>query len=87
MRIEGIGFGLLGISSSKWCSHSASSPILSSVINSYFIVDLAITICFENIHETVAVKPRKILIFLKNGKNSKIAKMVQGSLEIFLDLG
>ena len=33
------------------------------------------------------VKPGKNLIFLKNGKNSKIAKMVQGSLENFLDLG
>ena len=33
------------------------------------------------------VKPEKILIFLKNGKNSKIAEMVQGSLEFFLDLG
>ena len=33
------------------------------------------------------VKPGKNLIFLKNGKNSKIAEMVQGSLEIFLDLG
>ena len=29
----------------------------------------------------------KKLIFLKNGKNSKIIEMVQGSLEIFLDLG
>ena len=29
----------------------------------------------------------KILIFLKNGKNSKIAEMVQGSLKFFLDLG
>ena len=33
------------------------------------------------------VKPRKNLIFLKNDKNSKIAEMVQGSLENFLDLG
>ena len=33
-----------------------------------------------------AVKPRKNLIFLKNGKNNKIAEMVQRSLENFLDL-
>ena len=33
----------------------------------------------------VVVKPGKNLIFLKNGKNSKIVEMVQGSLEIFLD--
>ena len=36
---------------------------------------------------TQSVKPGKNLIFLKNGKNSKIAEMVQESLEIFLDLG
>ena len=30
---------------------------------------------------------KKNLIFLKNGKNSKIVEMVQGSLKIFLDLG
>ena len=33
------------------------------------------------------VKLGKNLIFLKNGKNSKIAEMVKGSLENFLDLG
>ena len=33
------------------------------------------------------VKPEKNLIFLENGKNNKIAKMVQGSLKNFLDLG
>ena len=33
------------------------------------------------------VKPEKNLIFLKNGKNSKIVEMVQGSLEKFLDIG
>ena len=42
---------------------------------------------FFLITKIVSVKPEKILIFLKNGKNSKIAEMVQGSLEIFLDLG
>ena len=35
----------------------------------------------------VFVKPEKNLIFLKNGKNSKIVEMIQGSLKIFLDLG
>ena len=33
-----------------------------------------------------SVKLEKNLIFLENGKNSKIAKMVQGSLKKFLDL-
>ena len=32
------------------------------------------------------VKLGKNLIFLKNGKNSKIYEIVQGSLEIFIDL-
>ena len=32
------------------------------------------------------VKPGKNLIFMKNGKNSKITEMVQGSLNIFLNL-
>ena len=36
---------------------------------------------------SASVKPGKILIFLKNGKNSKIAEIVQGNLEIFLNLG
>ena len=34
-----------------------------------------------------SIKPGENLIFLKNGKDSKIAKMVQGSLENFQDLG
>ena len=36
---------------------------------------------------TYVVKPEKKLIFLKNSKNSKIAEMVQGSLENYLHLG
>ena len=48
------GFGHLGLSSRKWCSYSASSPHLSSAINSYSIVDLVITICFEDFHDTTA---------------------------------
>ena len=35
---------------------------------------------------TLHLKPGKNVIFLKNGKNSKIDEMIQGSLEIFLDL-
>ena len=31
-------------------------------------------------------KTRENIIFLKNGKNSKISEMVHGSLEFFLDL-
>ena len=34
----------------------------------------------------IYVKPGKNKIFLKNGKNNKIEEMVQGSLDIFLDL-
>ena len=46
---------------------------------------------FHNLKEegmlmTYCVKPEKILIFLKNGKNNKIAKRVQGILESSLDL-
>ena len=55
MHIEGTGFGNLGMSSRKWCSHSASSPHLSSAINSDYIVDLAITVCFEDFHDTIAI--------------------------------
>ena len=40
-----------------------------------------------NFYVFLFVKPGKILIFIKNGKNNKIAEMVQGSLKIFLDLG
>ena len=42
---------------------------------------------YEAIYWLGFVKLEKNLIFLKNGKISKIAEMVQGSLEIFLDLG
>ena len=54
MHIGGTGFGHLGISSRKWCSHSTFSPHLSSAINSDSIVDLAITVCFEDFHDTIA---------------------------------
>ena len=54
MDIRGTDFDRLGISYRKWRSHSTSSPHLSSVINSYYIVDLAITVCFKDFHETVA---------------------------------
>ena len=52
MHIGGTGFGHLGISSKKWCNHSASSPHLSSAINLDSIVDVAIIICFKDFHET-----------------------------------
>ena len=47
--------GHLGMSSRKWCSHFASSPHLSSAINSDSIVDLAIAVCFEDFHDTIAI--------------------------------
>ena len=39
--------------------------------------------------ETISCKTQELInfFFLKNDKNSKIAEMVQGSLENFLDLG
>ena len=54
MHIGGTGFGHLGMSSRKWRSHSASSPHLSSAIKSDSIVDLAITVYFEDFHDTAA---------------------------------
>ena len=47
-------FGHLGISFKKLCNHSTSSSHLSSAINSDSIVDIVITICFEDFHETDA---------------------------------
>ena len=38
----------------KWCSHLASSPLLSKTINSDFIVDQTITVCLEDFHDIVA---------------------------------
>ena len=54
MLIAGTCFGHLGMSFIKWCSHSASLPLLSKVINSYSIVDRAITVCLEDFHDTAA---------------------------------
>ena len=55
MHIGGIDFGHLGISSKKWRNHIISSPYLSSAINSDSIVfvDMTITVCFEDFHETI----------------------------------
>ena len=55
MHIGDIGFGHLGISSRKWSSHSTSSSHSSSAINSYSIVDMAISVCFKDFHETAAL--------------------------------
>ena len=57
MHIGGTCFGHLEISFRKWRSHSASSPHLSNTINSNSIVDLAITVCFEDFHETACNTP------------------------------
>ena len=54
MQIAGTGFDHLGISSTKWQSHSASSAALSSAMNSDSIVDLAIQVYLEDFHEIVA---------------------------------
>ena len=55
MQIAGTGFDHLGISSTKWRSHSASSAALSSAMNSDSIVDLAIQVYFEDFHEIAAL--------------------------------
>ena len=53
MHIGGTSLGHLGISSKKWRNHLASSPHMSSTaINSDSIVDLEITVCFEDFRET-----------------------------------
>ena len=52
MHIGGMSFSHLGISFRKRLSHSTSSPHLSSAINSYSIVDLEMTNCFKDFHET-----------------------------------
>ena len=55
MHIGGTGFGHLIISSRKWRSHSVFSPHLSSVVNSQSIVDLTITVCFDDFHKIAAL--------------------------------
>ena len=54
MKITSTGLGHKGISSKKWHSHSASSPHLSNVMNSDFIVDRDIHVYFEDFHDTAA---------------------------------
>lgn len=53
MQIVGIDFDHFAISSRNRCHHSTSPPHLSKTINSYYIVDLAITIYLENFHDIV----------------------------------
>ena len=55
MKITGIGFGHIGISSKKFRIHYASSPALPKAINSYSIVDLAMQVCFEDFQDTAAL--------------------------------
>ena len=55
MRIGGIGFDHLEMSFKNWCNRSAFSPQFSNVINSNSTVNLEITICFKNCHETAAI--------------------------------
>ena len=57
MQIASTGFGYIGMSSKKWRSHSASSPTLSKVMNSDFIVDRAMHVCFVDFQE-IAAPPR-----------------------------
>ena len=55
MHIRCIDLAHLGMPSRKWRSHFVSSPHLSNVINLDSIVDLEITVCFEDFHEIVAI--------------------------------
>ena len=48
---------------------------------------MQVSIVESIIFQSFNVKPEKILIFLKNSKNNKISRMVQGNLENSLDLG
>ncbi|XP_028053164.1 uncharacterized protein LOC114257582 [Camellia sinensis] len=50
-------FGHIGISSRKWQSHSTSSPVLSKVMNSDFIVDPAMQARLEDFQD-IASLPR-----------------------------
>ena len=52
MQIAGTGFGHFGISSKNCRNHSASSPHLSKATNSDSIVDLVMTVCLEDFHDT-----------------------------------
>ena len=54
MQIAGIGFDNLGITSTNWRSHSASSVTLSKAMNSDFIVDLTMQVYLEDFNETTA---------------------------------
>ena len=54
MQIAGTGLVHIGISSRKFRSHSASSPVLSNAKNSDSIVDLAMQVYLEDFQETVA---------------------------------
>ena len=60
MHIGGTCLGHLGLLSKKWRYHSAFSPHLPSAIKSDFIVDLVITVCFEDFHDTAAPPNVKI---------------------------
>ena len=51
IEITETGLGQPGISSKKFHSHSASSPLLSSAINSDSMVDPTIIVCFQDVHD------------------------------------
>ena len=54
MQIAGTSLVHIGISSRKFRSHYASSPVLSNAMNSDSIVDLAMQVCLEDFQETTA---------------------------------
>ena len=49
---DGVGFISNGMFGKKFFNHSASLPAISRATNSYYIVDLAIIVCLDDLHVT-----------------------------------
>lgn len=54
MYIGSTNFSPIRISYNKWHNHLTSSPYLSKVINSNYIVDRAITVSLEDFDDIIA---------------------------------
>ena len=73
-----IGFGHIGMSSRKFRSHSASSPALSKAMTSNSMVDRAIHVCLEDLHDIVALP--KVNIYQLVDLDSKLSEIQLTSL-------
>ena len=67
----GTGFPHIGMSSKKLLSHSSSAIVVSNAMNSDSIVDLANTVCLQDLQDTatppsVKMYPLVDLKFLKS---------------------